>query len=49
MGQKIDDIKKYNIDIVVMGSDWSGAINSVSARICEVIYLPRTRNLDNEN
>ena len=23
--QKIDDVKKYNVDTVVMGSDWTGS------------------------
>ena len=44
--QKIDDIKKYNIDIVVMGSDWSGSDKFECLReYAEVIYLPRTKGI----
>ncbi len=39
--QKIDDIKKYNIDIFTMGSDWEGKFDYLN-EYCEVIYLPRT-------
>ena len=39
--QKIDDIKKYDIDIFVMGDDWKGEFDFLKAH-CEVIYLPRT-------
>lgn len=39
--QKADDIVKFEIDIVVMGSDWSGEFDYLS-ELCEVIYLPRT-------
>lgn len=39
--QKIDDIKKYNIDIFVMGDDWKGHFDFLK-EYCEVIYLPRT-------
>lgn len=39
--QKIDDILKYNIDILVMGSDWTGKFDYLK-EYCEVIYLPRT-------
>lgn len=39
--QKYDDIKKYNIDVFVMGDDWEGKFDYLSD-ICEVIYLERT-------
>ena len=39
--QKIEDIKKYNIDIFVMGDDWKGKFDFLKD-YCEVIYLPRT-------
>lgn len=40
--QKIDDIKKYNIDIVVMGSDWEGDERFEGLRdYCDVAYTPR--------
>jgi len=42
--QKIDDIKKYNIDIFVMGDDWRGKFDYLN-EYCEVIYLPRTEGI----
>jgi len=39
--QKIDDIKKHNIDIFVMGDDWKGKFDFLK-EYCDVIYLPRT-------
>ena len=33
--QKIDDIKKYNIDIFVMGEDWKGKFDYLK-KYCEV-------------
>ena len=41
--QKIDDVKKYDIDIVVMGGDWRGDPRfEVLKDYCEVVYLDRT-------
>lgn len=41
--QKLDDIKRYHVDIVTMGSDWEGDEHFESLKDnCEVIYLPRT-------
>ena len=42
--QKIEDIKKYKIDILVMGEDWRGEFDYLSS-YCEVVYLPRTKNI----
>lgn len=42
--QKILDIKKYNVDIFVMGDDWSGKFDYLK-EYCKVIYLPRTKNI----
>lgn len=39
--QKIEDIKKHDIDIFVMGDDWKGKFDFLKD-YCEVIYLPRT-------
>ncbi|MCR2845642.1 glycerol-3-phosphate cytidylyltransferase, partial [Heyndrickxia coagulans] len=39
--QKIDDIKKYNVDVFVMGDDWKGKFDFLKD-YCEVVYLPRT-------
>ena len=40
-GQKIKDIQQYQIDILVMGSDWTGKFDYLKD-YCDVIYLPRT-------
>jgi glycerol-3-phosphate cytidylyltransferase len=39
--QKMADIKKYNVDIFVMGDDWRGKFDFLSD-YCEVKYLSRT-------
>ncbi|EHG7889534.1 adenylyltransferase/cytidyltransferase family protein, partial [Citrobacter braakii] len=38
---KLEYIKRYNADILVMGDDWEGRFDWVKPA-CEVIYLPRT-------
>mgnify|MGYP004524006177 CR=1 FL=1 len=44
--QKINDVKDYKIDIVVMGSDWENSDQFEYLRdYCEVIYLPRTEGV----
>ncbi|RRD60370.1 glycerol-3-phosphate cytidylyltransferase [Leucobacter sp. OH1287] len=44
--QKIADVKKYEVDSVVMGSDWAGNPNfEVLRPHCEVIYLDRTEGI----
>ena len=40
-GQKIDDIKRLNVDIFTVGSDWIGKFDYLSA-YCKVVYLDRT-------
>ena len=45
-GQKRNDVLTYNIDEVVMGSDWEGNENFECLRdLCEVTYLPRTAGI----
>ena len=39
--QKIDDIRKYQANIFVMGDDWKGKFDFLK-NCCEVVYLPRT-------
>ena len=39
--QKIEDVKKYDIDVFVMGDDWEGKFDFLKD-YCEVVYLPRT-------
>ena len=43
-GQKIDDIKKYNIDIFTVGSDWIGHFDYLN-EYCKVVYLDRTQGI----
>lgn len=42
--QKIQDIKKYNIDCFVMGDDWEGKFDFLM-EFCKVIYLKRTEGI----
>ena len=44
VGQKIDDILKYDVDIFAIGSDWEGKFDYLS-EYCEVVYLPRTEGV----
>lgn len=39
--QKTDDVKKYDVDVFVMGDDWEGDFDFLKDH-CEVVYLPRT-------
>ena len=44
LGQKIEDIKKYNVDKFVIGSDWMGKFDYLN-EYCEVVYLERTKGV----
>ena len=44
IGQKIDDIQKYDVDIFAIGSDWEGKFDYLE-EYCKVIYLPRTQGI----
>ena len=44
VGQKIDDIQKYGIDIFAIGSDWEGQFDYLN-EYCKVVYLPRTEGI----
>lgn len=44
IGQKIDDIQRYNIDTFAIGSDWEGKFDYLK-EYCDVIYLPRTEGI----
>lgn len=43
-GQKIDDIKKYDVDIFTVGSDWKGHFDYLN-EYCKVVYLERTKGI----
>ena len=40
--QKRSDIHKYDIDVFVMGDDWTGKFDFLKEEGAEVVYLPRT-------
>ena len=42
--QKIEDVKKYGVDVFVMGDDWKGKFDFLKD-YCEVVYLPRTEGI----
>jgi len=42
--QKISDVKKYKIDIFVMGDDWRGKFDFLKP-YCKVVYLKRTTGI----
>ena len=44
LGQKIDDIQKYDVDIFAIGSDWEGKFDYLN-EYCKVVYLPRTKGI----
>ena len=44
VGQKIDDIQKYEVDIFAIGSDWEGKFDYLKD-YCQVVYLPRTEGI----
>ena len=44
--QKINDVKEYHVDVVVMGSDWAGSDRFDYLKdYCEVVYLDRTEGV----
>lgn len=44
--QKIDDVKEYKVDVVAMGSDWSGSDKFDYLKdYCEVVFLDRTEGI----
>lgn len=44
VGQKIDDVQKYGVDIFAIGSDWEGKFDYLN-EFCKVVYLPRTEGI----
>ena len=47
-GQKIDDIRRYEIDIFAIGSDWRGHFDYLN-EYCKVIYLDRTEGISSSD
>lgn len=44
VGQKIDDIQRYDVNIFAIGSDWVGKFDYLN-EYCKVVYLPRTEGV----
>lgn len=44
VGQKTEDILKYDVDIFTVGSDWTGVFDYLKP-YCEVVYLERTKDI----
>ncbi|WP_292609551.1 Gfo/Idh/MocA family oxidoreductase [Methanobrevibacter sp. UBA188] len=47
-GQKIDDIKRFEVDIFTVGSDWVGHFDYLK-EYCDVIYLERTKGVSSSD
>lgn len=43
-GQKIDDIKRFGVDVFTVGSDWKGKFDYLN-EYCKVVYLERTEGI----
>lgn len=43
-GQKIDDIRRMDVDIFTVGSDWKGKFDYLN-EYCKVVYLERTNGI----
>ena len=44
--QKISDIEKYHVDILVMGSDWENSDKFADLKEhCQLVFLPRTEDI----
>lgn len=42
--QKVEDVKRYQASVFVMGHDWEGKFDFLS-QYCDVCYLPRTDDI----
>lgn len=47
-GQKIDDIRRMDIDIFTVGSDWVGCFDYLN-EFCKVVYLERTQGISSSD
>lgn len=50
MKQKIEDIKKYNVDIFLLGSDYETVFPQMAEyeevnKLCKIVYLSRTPDI----
>ena len=42
--QKVEDVKKYDVDVFAIGDDWEGKFDFLKEH-CEVVYLERTKDI----
>lgn len=42
--QKVEDVKKHDVNLFVMGDDWKGEFDFLKEH-CEVVYLSRTEGI----
>lgn len=47
-GQKIDDIRRYGVDVFAIGSDWKGKFDYLN-EYCQVVYLDRTEGVSSSD
>ncbi|MCI8465199.1 MAG: adenylyltransferase/cytidyltransferase family protein [Lachnospiraceae bacterium] len=47
-GQKIDDIRRFGVDIFTVGSDWVGKFDYLN-EYCQVVYLSRTKGVSSSD
>lgn len=47
-GQKIDDIRRFGVDIFTVGSDWKGHFDYLN-EYCKVVYLERTQGISSSD
>jgi glycerol-3-phosphate cytidylyltransferase len=43
--QKRSDVRKYGVDVFVIGDDWTGKFDFLAEEGVEVVYLPRTPDI----
>ena len=43
-GQKIEDSRRFGVDVFTVGSDWVGKFDYLK-KYCKVVYLPRTEGI----
>lgn len=46
--QKVQDVLNYNVDVFVMGDDWTGEFDFLKD-YCQVVYLPRTQDISSSS
>ena len=44
VGQKVEDVQKYHVDVFAIGSDWLNQFENLRD-YCDVVYLERTKNV----